>query len=131
MSWRDVIETPSQYSYNPQKDISRNTGNNENRSLKNFSCPDSLAAEREKHNSNPNAHNSHNPQKEMPTRAELAQICRLAVAEYPDIDPERLRRFLECAEDPAWCSERVARHIARRMAEGLIREPNPYPRREK
>jgi len=55
-------------------------------------------------------------------RPELERICRRAVADYPNVDPARLRRFLETAEDPEWCSERVARHIARRMYEGLIRE---------
>lgn len=58
----------------------------------------------------------------MPSRPELERICRRVTAEYPRIGPERLRRFLEVAEDPAWCSERVARHIARRMSEGLIWE---------
>jgi hypothetical protein len=47
-------------------------------------------------------------------------ICRRAVADYPAIPAERLRRFLEVAEDPEWCSERIARLLARRMAEGLI-----------
>lgn len=53
---------------------------------------------------------------------ELHAICRRAVTDYPDIDPDRLRRFIEDADDPDWCNERVARHIARRMSEGLIRE---------
>lgn len=55
-----------------------------------------------------------------PTPAALLDICRRAVADYPTVPAERLRRFLEVAEDPEWCSERVARHIARRMAEGLV-----------
>ena len=58
--------------------------------------------------------------KRMPSRGQLEAICRRAVADYPAIPAERLRRLLEVAEDPEWCSERVARHIARRMAEGLI-----------
>jgi len=58
----------------------------------------------------------------MPDPRQLEAICRRAVADYPDVEPERLRRFLEVAEDPEWCSERVARHIARRMSEGLINE---------
>lgn len=57
----------------------------------------------------------------MPDPQHLDSICRRAVAEHPDVDPDRLRRFLEVAEDPEWACERVARHIARRMAEGLIR----------
>ena len=57
----------------------------------------------------------------VPTREELARICRRATAKYPSVEPERLRRFLEVAEDPEWCTERVARHLARRMAEGVIR----------
>ena len=122
MSWRDVIETPSQYSRNSQKAISGNTGNCGAKSLESFSFPASIATKKEKHNSNPNTQYSHNPQKEMPSCSELARICRLAVADYPSIDPERLRRFLQCAEDPAWCGEKTARHIARLMGEGLIRE---------
>ena len=125
MSWRDVIESPSQYSHNSQKCISEDTGNNGVKSLESFSRPHSLATDRKRHDSIPNAHNSHNPQKKMPTRAELTRICRLAVADYPDIDPERLRRFLECSEDAQWCTGRVARHIARRMAKNLILEKNP------
>ena len=58
----------------------------------------------------------------MPSRPELDSICRRAVRDYPHVDTARLRRFLEVAQDPHWCTERVARHIARRMAEGLIRE---------
>jgi len=61
------------------------------------------------------------PQK-SPMQNGLERICRRAVADYPDVSPERLRRFLEVAEDPEWCSERIARHLARRMSEGLIRE---------
>ena len=58
----------------------------------------------------------------MPSKAELERICRRATAEYPSVEPGRLRRFLEVAEDPAWCSEPVARHIAKRMQRGLIGE---------
>ena len=58
----------------------------------------------------------------MPDRPELDRICRKAVADYPDVEPARLRRFIEVAEDPEWCTERVARHLARRMSEGLIHE---------
>jgi len=58
----------------------------------------------------------------MPSRPELDAICRKAVADYPDVDPARLRRFLEVAEDPQWTTERVARHLARRILEGLINE---------
>ena len=57
-----------------------------------------------------------------PPGHQLEGICRRAAADYPNVDPARLRRFLEVAEDPEWCSERVARHIARRMQQGLIRE---------
>lgn len=59
---------------------------------------------------------------EMPSRAELERICRRATADYPSVEPERLRGFLETADDPGWTTERAARHLARRMAEGLIRE---------
>ena len=58
----------------------------------------------------------------MPDRAELVAVCRRAARDFPDVDPARLFRFLQVAEDPEWCSERVARHIARRMQQGLIRE---------
>jgi len=58
----------------------------------------------------------------MPSRAELERICRRAVADYPSIEPERVQRFIEVVDDPEWCTERVARHIARRMSEGLIWE---------
>ena len=58
----------------------------------------------------------------MPSRAELARICRRATSDYPSIEPARLRRFLEVAEFPEWTSERAARHLARRMSEGLIHE---------
>ena len=54
------------------------------------------------------------------SRPELEAVCRRVVADFPKVDPARLRRFLEVAEDPAWCSERVAQHLARRMHEGLI-----------
>jgi hypothetical protein len=57
----------------------------------------------------------------MPDPRHLDAICRRAVSDYPGVDAGRLRRFLEVAEDPQWCSERVARHIAMRMAQGLIR----------
>ena len=55
------------------------------------------------------------------SRPELDAVCRRAVADFPEVDPARLRQFLEVAEDPVWCTERVARHIARRMADGLIK----------
>jgi len=122
MSWRDVIETPTHYSHNPHKSVSEDTGNNGVKSLKSFSGSDSTATKTEKHNSDPNTQYSHNPQKEMPSRAELERICRRATADYPSVEPERLRRFLEVADDPEWCTERAARHLARRMQEGLIRE---------
>ena len=51
---------------------------------------------------------------------DLDAVCRCAVASYPQIDEGRLARFLKVGEDPQWCSERVARHLARRMQEGLI-----------
>ena len=57
----------------------------------------------------------------MPSREELARICRRATADYPSVEPERLRRFLEIAQDPEWTTERAARHLARRISEGLIR----------
>lgn len=56
----------------------------------------------------------------MPSRGELERICHGAVSAYPNVDATRLRSFLEVAEDPAWCTERVARHLARRMAEGML-----------
>ena len=120
MSWRDVIETPTHYSHNPHKAISEDIGNNGVKGSKSFSGSH-YPKKTEKHNSDSNTHYSHNPQKEMPSRADLARICRRATADYPSVEPERLRCFLEVAQDPAWCSERVARHIARRMSEGLIR----------
>ena len=58
----------------------------------------------------------------MPSREEVTRICRRATADYPSIDPARLRCFLEIAEDSEWCTERAARHLARRMSEGLIHE---------
>lgn len=58
----------------------------------------------------------------MPSPAELVRTCRHAVVGLPNVDADRLLRFLEAAEDPEWCSERVARLIAVRMSEGLIRE---------
>ena len=58
----------------------------------------------------------------MPSREQLARICRRATADYPGIEPERLRRFLEIAQDPEWTTERAARHLAQRMNEGLIHE---------
>jgi len=56
----------------------------------------------------------------MPDPRQLELICRRAVRDLPDVDPARLRRFLEVSGEPAWCTERVARYIARRMWEGLI-----------
>jgi len=56
------------------------------------------------------------------SRPELDAVCRSAISDFPGVDPARLRQFLDMAEDPAWCTERVARHIARRMSEGLIWE---------
>lgn len=64
--------------------------------------------------------------KTRPSKAKLNQTCYRAVAEYPSVDPDQLWRFLEVADDPTWCSERVAKHIARRMSEGLL----PYPIRQ-
>lgn len=58
----------------------------------------------------------------MPARPELERICRRAVRDYPDVDADRLLAFLNEAQDPAWTTERVARHLARRMSEGLIHE---------
>ena len=121
MSWREVIETPTHYSHNPHKSVSEDTGNNGVKSLKSFSGSDSTATQTEKHNSDSNTQYSHNPQKEMPSREELARICRRATADYPGIEPERLRRFLETADDPEWTTERAARQLAKRMHEGLIR----------
>jgi len=57
----------------------------------------------------------------MPNRAELERICRRAVADYPDVSADHLLAFLVEAQDPQWATERVARHLARRMSEGLIR----------
>ena len=64
----------------------------------------------------------HSFRRQMPDPRQLDAICRRAVSDYPGVDAGRLREFLQISEDPAWCTERVARHIARRMAEGLIRE---------
>lgn len=52
--------------------------------------------------------------------SELMALCRRACAGLP-VDPVHLASFLVVAEDPAWCTERIARHLARRMAEGVIR----------
>ena len=119
MSWRDVIETPTQYSHNPHKAISEDTGNNGVKGSKSFSGSHS-PTKTEKHNSDSNTHYSHNPQKQMPSRAELQHICIVATANFPAIEPYWLVRFLEVADDPEWCTERAARHLARRMSEGLI-----------
>lgn len=56
----------------------------------------------------------------MPARPELERICRRACSGL-DVDPDRLRRFLEIAEDPAWTTPECARRLAERMAEGFIR----------
>ena len=56
------------------------------------------------------------------SRPELDAICRRAASDFPTVDPARLRRFIEVAEDPEWCSERVARHLARRMHQDFIWE---------
>lgn len=56
---------------------------------------------------------------ESPSNTELRRICAKAVHGF-GIDPDRLRRFLEVADDPAWCTERAARHLARRMSEGWL-----------
>jgi len=66
----------------------------------------------------------HSPEfSRMPSPADLLRVCRLAVVDYPTIDAARLQKFLEVAQDPTWCSERVARLIARRMSEGVIQWP--------
>jgi len=123
MSWREVIGTATQYSHNPHKSISEDTGNIGVKESKSNSSIQPDGCKSEKHNSDPYDHNSQYTHKdEMPSRPELERICRRAVADYPDVSPDQLRRFLEVAEDPEWCSERVARHIARRMSEGLIVE---------
>lgn len=57
----------------------------------------------------------------MPSRAELERICRRAVSNYTNVDADPLRRFLEIAGDPVWCSEIWARRLAKRMADGMIR----------
>jgi len=51
--------------------------------------------------------------------SEMMALCRRACAGL-NVDPARLASFLMVAEDPAWCTERVARHLARRMAEGML-----------
>ena len=56
----------------------------------------------------------------MPAPRHLDEICRRAVADYPTVDAQRIVDFLEMAQDPEWCTERVAQLIAKRMAEGLI-----------
>jgi hypothetical protein len=62
----------------------------------------------------------HSFRRQMPDPRHLDAICRRAVSDYPGVDAGRLREFLQISEDPAWCTERIARQIARRMAEGLI-----------
>lgn len=57
----------------------------------------------------------------MAARPELARICHRAVADYPDVDADHLMAFLIEAQDAQWETERIARHLARRMAEGMIR----------
>ena len=52
--------------------------------------------------------------------SELIAICRRACRNYPSVDPDRLCKFLVVADDPEWQTERIAKHIARRMSEGLI-----------
>lgn len=59
---------------------------------------------------------------------QLELMCRRAASGYPGVDSRQLQRFLETAEDPAWCTERVARHLARRIAEGLINPPSAEDR---
>lgn len=56
----------------------------------------------------------------MPSAEELVRLCRRAVADYPTVDPGTLLMFLCAAEMPEWCTDENARHIARRMSEGLI-----------
>lgn len=55
----------------------------------------------------------------MPSRPELAAICRRACSGF-HVDPDHLLAFLIEAEDPGWTAERVARRLAQKMAEGLI-----------
>jgi len=55
---------------------------------------------------------------------ELQTTCREATRGYPDVSAKRLFDFLTEADDPDWNTQDVARHIARRMYEGLIRERN-------
>jgi len=57
----------------------------------------------------------------MPDPRQLEAICRRACRDYPDVSPDHLLAFLTEAQDPQWATERVARHLARRMSEGLIR----------
>jgi hypothetical protein len=57
---------------------------------------------------------------QAPDDEALARICRRAAADYPGVDPMRIYEFLVAADDPAWCTERIARQVAGRMAEGLI-----------
>lgn len=129
MTWREVLETPSHYSHNPHKSNCGDIGNcGERTSEKN-----SRNQPREKHrknNSSAYSHNSHNPQK-LPSGPELEAICRRAVSGFPSITPERLRHFLEVAQNPAWTTEKAARHLARRMQQGLLcfgSEPAPEKR---
>lgn len=58
----------------------------------------------------------------MPDSRQMNTICLKVCLEFPDVDSLRLQRFLEAAEDPEWCNMRAARHLARRMSEGLIDE---------
>lgn len=51
--------------------------------------------------------------------SDLLALCGRACVGLA-VDPVRLASFLVVAEDPAWCTERCARRLAERMAEGNI-----------
>lgn len=57
----------------------------------------------------------------MPDRHQIEASCRRACRDFPNVEPDQLIAFLIVAEDPAWATERCARRLAERMAEGMIR----------
>ena len=46
----------------------------------------------------------------------------LRAASAHNVDPRRLRDFIESSGDPDWKTDEAARQIAKRMAEGLINQ---------
>ena len=55
--------------------------------------------------------------------AALMNLCREATTEYPRVEARDLYDFLVTADDPDWCTPKVAKQIAKRMQEGLIQWP--------